>query len=149
MRFRKTLPALLFSAALVVPAAQAVTLAPASGAAATGKKANIFVIASKSFCIASGISDVYTGNGKIIFYLTLRNSGAVAGKVDIVPVRHYDDGESNESAMDMLIDVQVPAHAVRKFRSPAYSYKAHEHDVESCGVKIDGRREVAIRAVHL
>ncbi len=122
-----------------------------SGAGATNtrtEKANIFVVASKSFCIASGISDVYTGDGKVIFYLTMRNSGSSPGKVNIVPVRHYDDGEMNESPMDMLVDVKVPAHSTKRFRSPAYKYKAHEHEVEACGVKIGSHGEVAIKALH-
>ncbi len=114
-----------------------------------GAKANIYVVASKSFCLASGISDAYTGEGKIIFYVTLRNSGRTDGSVDIVPVRHYDDGEVNESAMDMLTDVRVPARTTKKFRSPLYKYKAHEHEIAACGVKIDSRREVRIQAAHL
>src|SRR5689334_20973249 len=100
----------------------------AAGARDANTKTNIYVVASKSFCLASGISDQYTGNGKVIFYMTLRNSGSTPGKVDIVPVRHYDDGATNESAMDMLIDVPVPPHTTKKFRSAAYTYKAHEHE---------------------
>lgn len=114
-----------------------------------GKRANIYVVAAKSFCVATGISDAYTGNGKVTVYLTLHNSGAVAGKVNIVPVRHYDDGGINESAMDMLIDVAVPAKSTKKFRSPGYSYKAHEHEVASCGLKVANRAEIGIRVLHL
>jgi hypothetical protein len=136
----------LLLSALVVAAPAGVA---SSAAAAPAAKPNIYVIASKSFCLASGVSDQYTGNGKIIFYVTLRNSGRVAGKVNIIPVRHYDDGGVNESGMDMLIDVQVPARSTRRFRSPFYSYKAHEHELAGCGVKIDGRGEVTIAAAHL
>jgi hypothetical protein len=115
---------------------------------ARAERANIYVIRSKSFCLASGISDAYTGNGKVIFYLTMRNSGASGGKVNITPVRHYDDGEFNASPLDMLVDVRVPAHTIKRFRSPAYTYKAHEHEIESCGVKINNRPEVRIPDIH-
>jgi hypothetical protein len=121
----------------------------AAGAPAASKKANIYVVASKSFCLASGIADAYTGDGKIVFYVTLRNSVNTAGKVNIVPVRHYDDGGLNESAMDMLIDVRVPARTTKKFKSPLYSYKAHEHEIAGCGLKIGSHSEVRIQASHL
>jgi hypothetical protein len=144
MPFSRSLPTLLCVAALVAPAAFA---EPAGRSLAT--RANIYVIASKSFCAATGISDAYTGNGKVGFYLVLRNSGFTAGKVNIVPVRHYDDGEFNASALDMLIDVRVQARAVRRIRSPLYTYKAHEHEVAACGVKINNRPEIRIKAIHL
>jgi hypothetical protein len=147
MRIARTLLLLGVIGAIAASAAYAAEPKTRSSAGAA-RTANIYVVASKSFCLASGISDVYTGDGKVIFYVTLRNSGTSDGKVNIVPVRHYDDGEINESAMDMLLDVQVPAHAVRRYRSPAYKYKAHEHEVEACGLKINNRREVMIPAVH-
>jgi hypothetical protein len=103
------------AAALVVSAAQA---GSAPAATSTPLSAHISVVASKSFCLASGISDFYTGDGKVIFYMTLRNTGSSGGKVNIILVRHYDDGEYNASAMDMLIDVSVPAHSVREVPQP-------------------------------
>lgn len=146
MRRRIAVGSLTITAAFAVAAAGA---GAAPLASTGGGKANIYVVVSKSFCLASGVSDPYTGNGKVVFYLTLRNSGSKVGSVNIVPVRHYDDGGVNESAMDMLIDVKVPARSTRKFRSPLYTYKAHEHEVEACGVKIDGRSEVPIPATRL
>jgi hypothetical protein len=142
----RTLGGLLLAAMVAVPLAHASQSQPSGNIAA--KRANIYIVASKSFCLASGISDAYTGNGKVIFYFTLRNSGSTAGKVSIVPVRHYDDGEFNASALDMLVDVRVAARSVRRLRSPAYTYKAHEHEIESCGVKINNRREVRIPDIH-
>lgn len=126
----------------------AVVVAP-NVVAAEKAKAHIYVVASKSFCASTGIADVYTGDGKIEFFLTLHNSGGAAGKVDVLPVRYYDDGGINESAMDMLIDVPIPARATRKFHSPMYTYKAHEHELARCAVKIGNGREVAIRVIHL
>lgn len=138
---------LLVVGALVVPAAYA-SQSQSSRLTVAKTRANIYVVASKSFCLASGISDVYTGNGKVIFYLTLRNTGTAAGKVNIIPVRHYDDGEFNRSAMDMLIDVRVPGRSVQRFRTDAYTYKAHEHEIEACGVIINNRKEVRIPDIH-
>jgi hypothetical protein len=98
----------------------------------------IRLVAGQSFCVPSGIDDVYTGNGHVTFYLTFRNSGASDGSVDATPVRHYDDGEENESPMDM-ITVDVPAGTTQKVRTDAMTYKAHQHDIVQCGVQIDGR----------
>lgn len=120
---------------------------PDGVAPTAAESAKISVVASQSFCIPTGISDIYTGDGKVTFYITLRNTGSSAGKVNITPVRHYDDGQFNASAMDTLIDVAVPARSVKKYRSPAYSYKAHQHDVIGCGLMIGAGKEVHIRVV--
>ena len=143
--------AMAFALVATVPVVRS---SASAGTALRGKqeqaaKANIYLVAKKSFCGSTGISDIYTGNGKVTFYMTLRNSGAKGGKVNIIPVRHYDDGTINESAMDMLIDVKVPARSVRRYRSPAYTYEAHNHEVEACGIKIDNRRESRIKVIHL
>src|SRR3954447_18112807 len=136
--------ALAGAATLAVAAVQA-AVAPAASSVA--RSAHISVLAKQSFCVASGISDYYTGDGKVTFYMTLHNTGS-GGKVNIVPVRHYSDGSINESAMDMLIDVAVPGYSVKKYRSPAYKYKAHEHEVIACGLRIHGGREVRIKRLH-
>jgi hypothetical protein len=148
VKFHRVLVALVLAAALTVPTAYA-TQSHSSRHPSKSGRANIYVIASRSFCLASGISDVYTGNGKVMFSIMLRNSGTAAGKVDITPVRLYDDGSVNQSAMDMLIDVRVPAHSRRQVNSPAYKYKAHEHEIASCGVIINNRRVVKIPNLHL
>ncbi len=106
-------------------------------------KENVYVIASKSFCLSSGIDDAYTGNGHVVFSVMLKNSGKADGSVDIVPVRHYDDGQINESAMDMMT-VDVAAGQRKQVNSPQFVYKAHEHEILSCGVIINGRDEVKI-----
>lgn len=98
---------------------------------------HIAVVASQSFCIPTGISDVYTGEGKVEFFLTFHNSGSASGTVDAVPVRHYDDGAENNSAMDM-VSVDVAAGQTWKGHTAAMTYKAHEHEVIGCGVEING-----------
>jgi hypothetical protein len=133
--------------AIAAIAGGAVPAASAKRAHVTG--AHISLVARKSFCAYTGIADVYTGDGKVLFLFTLRNAGSSAGKVNIVPVRHYDDGGINESAMDMLIDVRVPAYSTKRYRSPLYKYKAHEHDVAACGMRINDGREQRIRAMHV
>lgn len=141
---RSTLLTTSGAALLTVTAIQA---GAAPGADSVARAARISVVANQSFCLASGISDLYTGDGKVIFLMTLRNGGS-RGKVNITPVRHYSDGTINESAMDMLIDVAVPAYSTKKYRSPSYKYKAHEHEVIACGLRINGGREVRIKRIH-
>jgi hypothetical protein len=144
---RKIALALVGAATLAVAAVQAAGAPAASSVSSVATLAQISVVAKQSFCLASGISDYYTGDGKVTFYMTLHNTGS-RGKVNIVPVRHYSDGSINESAMDMLIDVAVPGYSVKKYRSPAYKYKAHEHEVIACGLRINGGREVRIKRLH-
>ena len=104
---------------------------------------SVSVVASRSSCIASGISDLYTGDGKVMFVFTLRNTGP-AGNVNVTPVRHYSDGDLNDSAMDMMDDVQVPGYASKVYRSEEMTYKAHEHEVISCGLQVNSGDEVPI-----
>src|SRR6266540_641995 len=110
-------------------------------------EANIVVVKSKSFCTVTGIYDVYTGNGRVEFWLTLKNKGGKDGSIDITPVRHYDDGSTNQSAMDQ-VSVDVAAHQVWKGHTEAFEYKAHEHEVDSCAL-LAGDKEIAIKRIHL
>jgi hypothetical protein len=135
------------SAALALGAAQAVAAKPGVPASAH-KGAKISVDRGASFCLGSGITDPATGQGKVSFYITLRNRGAVAGTVSIWPVRHYSDGTTDESALDMLVKLRVPAHARRSFKSHPYAYNAREHELRACGLRINGGPEVRITASH-
>jgi len=127
-----------------------------AGNAHDGKKSDttttaspdVTVDVSKSSCVATGVSDVYTGDGRVVFLFTLRNAGDTR-TVNVTPIRHYDDGETNESAMDMLVDVQVPGFTAKRYSSPQYKYEAHAHDVSSCGLRIDSGDEITIPARHL
>ena len=119
--------------------AVAAILVPAGNASPAGS--NVQVVAP-STCIFDGIDDVYTGNGHVAFGFALRNTGSSAATVTVTPVRHYSDGEYNDSAMDMLVDVKVPAYSTRRFRSPMYSYKAHAHAIVGAedGMRLEGER---------
>jgi hypothetical protein len=146
----RTLASVTLSAvcvALTVGGAQA-TAAKGGQPATAGKGARISVNRGLSFCTGSGITDPSTGTGKVSFYITLRNRGPVAGKVSIWPVRHYSDGKTDESALDMLVGLAVPAHATKSFKSRAYTYKASEHEIKACGVRVNGGPEVRIIALH-
>src|SRR5262249_27006798 len=79
-------------------------------------KANVFLVASKSFCVATGIDDAYTGDGHVEFFLTFRNSGTKDGSFNAIPVRHYDDGSDNESALDE-VSADVAAGTVQRFHT--------------------------------
>ena len=70
-------------------------------------------------------------------------SGGTDGSIDVTPVRHYDDGELNESALD-TVTIDVEAGDTWRGRTPSFKYKAHEHDVVACGVIIDGGDELPI-----
>lgn len=107
-------------------------------------EASVTVVAAESFCTPTGIDDLYTGDGHVTFFVTLRNDGGSDATVSVTPVRHYDDGEINESAMDAM-SADVPAYETSyKFKSTAMKYKAHEHEIVECGLIVDGGNEVSI-----
>jgi len=116
--------------------------------AASADSSQISVVVSNSSCVMTGIADAYTGEGKVAFMFELRNTGS-SGTVNVTPVRYYDDGERNASAMDMLVDVEVPGHTSERYSSPQYKYKAHEHEIVGCGLKLDGGAEIEIPAQHI
>lgn len=117
-------------------------------AAPAAAKANVDVVPGKSYCTATGIDDLYTGDGHVQFFLTLTNSGGEPKTVSITPVRHYDDGELNLSPLD-TVEAEVAAHQTWRGRTPAYTYKAHEHEVIGCGLIVEGGEEITIEAVRL
>jgi hypothetical protein len=54
-----------------------------------------FVVHSKgSWAFAIGVADAWTGDGKIKFYVVVRNTGDEAGTFSFTPVRHYTGGET-------------------------------------------------------
>ncbi len=110
--------------------------------------AAVSLVASKSFCVFTGIDDAFTGNGHVVFFLTFHNSGNADGSTTVVPVRHYTDGAMNESGMDMFT-VDVPAGRTVKVHTDQMIYKAHEHEIEACGLLLDGNDEVGITSTHL
>lgn len=108
-----------------------------SSSSGGGDGPSISVVSGESFCIPSGVDDLYTGDGHVTFYVTVRNDGTGDGTAEITPIRHYDDGQLNESAMDM-VSVDVPAGSVKKFRTDPMKYKAHEHEISDCALQMDG-----------
>ncbi|MEX2645452.1 MAG: hypothetical protein WD249_04240 [Gaiellaceae bacterium] len=108
--------------------------------------ADIVLVKKQSWCLATGIDDLYTGDGHVTFYLTLRNRGTEAGEVTVTPIRYYDDGNDNRSPLD-AVTVDVAAGEVWKGRTSAMKYKAHEHEIVSCAAQIDSRPEVEISMI--
>jgi hypothetical protein len=109
-------------------------------------EAQFVVKAGKSFALATGVADAWTGDGKIKFYLTVSNTGNANGTFSFTPVRHYDDGDTNMSAMDMS-SIDIPAGTTSKFQTDWFKYKAHGHELESAAVLVDGK-EIPIKIVH-
>jgi hypothetical protein len=115
--------------------------------AAAEPKANVYIVASKSFCTATGIDDAYTGDGHVQFWLTIRNSGNEKGTIDITPVRYYDDGTDNRSALDM-VSVDVEPGQTWKGKTTAMKYSAHSHELTRCAALV-GDNEIEISVTHL
>jgi hypothetical protein len=116
---------------------------------ASESEAHIAVVKRASFCLATGVSDPYTGDGRVTFYITLRNTGGKADSFDVQPIRHYDDGSVNNSPLDELHIDSVPAHGTWKGRSQPFKYQAHEHEIVGCGLDpSNDLGEQHIRVVH-
>jgi hypothetical protein len=98
----------------------------------TKQEGDIQLIKRKSFCTTTGVADVYTGEGKVQFWLTFRNTATSDKSVSFTPVRHYDDGEVNDSAMDEASTPDVAPGQTWKGKTQAFTYKAHEHEVAGC-----------------
>jgi hypothetical protein len=144
----KTFASVTLSAACVALALGAETVGAKGGPPGTAVKgAKISVDRGLSYCIGSGIADPSTGSGKVSFYVTLHNRGSAAGTVSIWPVRRYDDGKTDESALDLRSGLRVPAHAVKTFKS-VYPYKASEREIRSCAVRLNGGPELRIMTLH-
>jgi hypothetical protein len=114
-------------------------------ASSTGR---VSLVSGESFCSASGIDDAYTGTGHVRFFLTLQNEGGSSKRVSLTPVRHYDDGALNDSALD-TVEVEIPGAGSWSGRTPAFTYKAHEHELVACGVIVDDGEEIPIGVNHL
>jgi hypothetical protein len=109
-----------------------------SSGAAPEANANIVADTTDSFCSPTGVDDYYTGNGHVTFYVTLRNDGDETGSSSVVPVRYYSDGDVNMSAMDMMQSDEIAPGETTTFSSPAFEYKAHEHEIVKCALDVDG-----------
>jgi hypothetical protein len=127
------------------PSSSSPAASPAVGGSSSVSGSHVYVVASKSFCVYTGVDDVYSGNGHVEFFLTVKNSGDEDGKISLIPVRHYTDGQMNESAMDE-VEITVGAGELYKAHTAQMKYKAHEHEIESCGLIANGNvdNEIAI-----
>jgi hypothetical protein len=143
------------AAAAVVGAALAASAGCGGTASSGGKssnasaqpKANVYLVAGKSFCVATGVSDYWTGMGKVTFFLVVHNSGDKSGDFEFTPVRYYDDGEMNNSVMDQSWTDDIAPGGTWRGKTPPFDYKAHEHEISRCTVEHDGK-EVEISVVH-
>ena len=103
---------------------------PDAAAEAPAGEAKIRLVERQSFCRE------YPGEARIYVYLTFRNTGDGAGKANALPVRRYSDGTTNDSVLDTMIDMKVPAGAKRRYHG-AFDYDALAHDLIECAVKLD------------
>lgn len=135
----------LVGIAIVHPAKDEPTgSSPDQEASVTGP--DITLLASRSYCVPTGVDDIYTGDGHIRFFVTVRNHGDADGKVDLTPVSHYDDGEMNESAMNESAGNPVAAGETLRYQLDPLKYEAHAHEVVGCGVLVDGQEvEIEVR----
>jgi hypothetical protein len=63
-----------------------------------------------------------------------------------LPSGHYDDGETNMSALD-ISSMDIAAGETKKARTQAFTYKAHSHEVEGCAVSYGDKEDLPIRVV--
>lgn len=118
-----------------------------SGGARRGRKPH--VVGKRQSASRSSARSFFSGDAQALASGNrIRNSGAEDGTIDLAPIRQYDDGQTNESAMDMSSGNKVPAHSTVKLHTDPFTYKAHQHEVVGCSVRA-GDTEIPLRVVHL
>ena len=107
----------------------------AEGEASEPNGNGVHIVASASWCSATGIDDARSGNGHVTFFLAVANGGEHPRTVSITPVRYDDDGRRSP-----LRAVRLTAGAGRTSlrRTPSFTYKAYVHNVVGCSVEFGG-----------
>jgi len=82
---------------------------------------------------------------RIYLFMSLRNFSDVAGSIDVVPIRRYSDGTTNDSVLDTMIAEVGPLER-KTFRTP-FDYNALEHELLECRLRVVGTdKEIPILA---
>lgn len=101
----------------------------------------VSVARKMSFCDPSPL------DAQVRFVVWIRNRDPIDREVNVLPVRDYNDGTTNDSILD-LVTASIDASS-RQFIDQTYSYNALKHDVIRCSVKLDAGRglgeEIPIR----
>ncbi len=118
----------------------AVLAVVAAGGCGSGSSAgaDIQVVADGSWCK----QDPVVGNVDV--NVKLRNDGTAAGKVEVLPVRYYDNGDKNRSLADSMSSDDIAAGASTEFWN---SFKVDDgKTVVKCGLLIKGKEtEIPVR----
>ncbi len=105
----------------------------------TPAEADIRIQARGSRCLA------VASEARIYLFMALRNFSDVAGSIDVVPIRRYSDGTTNDSVLDTMTAELGPLER-KTFRTP-FDYNALEHDLLECRLRVVGSdREHVIHA---
>ena len=88
----------------------------------------VTILADKSFCLA----DPYSA--KIMVSVALRNDGASAEEIELVPVRRYSDNSTNDSVIDRMSATVEPGGAIQTFQA-TFGYNAEEHSLLECSLR--------------
>jgi hypothetical protein len=107
----------------------------AEGGASERNRNGVHVAASASWCSATGIDDARRGTGHVTFFLAIANGGERPRTVSITPVRYDDDGRRS---LLRAVRLKVGAKRTSLRRTPSFTYKAYEHNVVGCSVKLGG-----------
>lgn len=102
-------------------------------------KANIRIEARASRCLA------IASEARIYVFMALRNYSNRKGSIDILPVRRYNDGSTNDSFID-VVTAKLGPRDRRIFRA-SFDYDALEHDLVECWLRrIDTGKQVRVSA---
>jgi hypothetical protein len=112
----------------------------AEGEASQPNRNGVHIVASRSWCSATGIDDARSGTGHVTFFLALANGGERPRTVSATPVRYDDDGRRS---LLRAVRFTVGRERTSLRRTPSFAYKAYEHNVVGCSVELGGN-ETAI-----
>ena len=103
----------LFAALAIV----LIVLATRGSSGPSGPPSHIVVVQGNS--TTGGGSWCYTDptNAHLIFMVTLQNTGAGAGTVQIEPWRRFNDGSTNDGTGDLTNNLTIPAHSTKRYQA--------------------------------
>jgi hypothetical protein len=110
------------------------TSASADNSAA--KVPDVSLLNRQSYAFDEGITDYYTGDGRVDFNVKLRNNTDSEHDFWFTPVIKYDDGEENNSVGNYG-SCTVPAGETMTC-TDTIKYEAHAHSIVETAVDVDG-----------
>jgi len=92
---------------------------------------DLITLVDPSYCQADPFE------ARLLVHVTLRNDDTEDATIDLRPWRRYSDASVNDSFLDTMLDLAIPAGSSKSFYGE-FDYNAEEHSLIECGVYMPG-----------